>query len=261
MNEDRTPSPARLSIRSRVVDRLTGSLLVAFALLLPAGILLLGSGDRSPWYLLLLVPLGALIWRIGELCLRRWAARIKAWLSGLEERSVQVGHVRGVPILLHWSLAALLLVLLPAAVLWPMGVVVLAGCHVFTMLLHESGHAVVARHERCEVDAILVGAVHGVTRYSIPFRRRSATLIAWGGVAAQAVVALPTCVAWYLSRTSGVDLTNVALVMLGPVNGMFAIINLAPLPGLDGAQAWAFGRAGLLAMPRTPHQPRWWNRR
>jgi stage IV sporulation protein FB len=253
------PSTSRVGARSKIVNRLTGSVLVAFALFLPAGILLLGSGDRSPWYLLLLLPLGALLWTTGELAFAHRAADIGAWLSRLEKRRLRIARLRGVQICLHWSLAALLAVLLPAAAFWPEGVVVMVGCHLTVILLHEAGHAIVARHEGCVVDTIVLGAVHGVTRYSLPFRRRSQVLIAWGGVGAQALVGLPASVAWWLS-SAPVDLTNLALVMLGPLNMLFAMVNLAPLPGLDGTQAWAFRGARPRIAPMPPSTPRGWNR-
>jgi Zn-dependent protease len=63
-------------------------------------------------------------------------------------------------------------------------------------------------------------------------------LIAWGGVVAQAIVALPF-VSWVvLFGYSRLEPVNAVLALLGFFSVGVAIFNLLPIPPLDGAIAW-----------------------
>ena len=144
-----------------------------------------------------------------------------------------VARVRGIPIRLHWSI--------------PIGAFVF-GRFAFVpgfwlgffllVLLHELGHAVLVQRYRLHVEAVEVHGLGGVCRYSgypSPIER---SVIAWGGVLAQALLFGATlATVWLLGSptsafghelVSAFTMTN--LVLIG--------INLIPVPPLDGAEAW-----------------------
>jgi len=80
--------------------------------------------------------------------------------------------------------------------------------------------------------------MHGRTWYVAPSRAYDTYVIAWGGVLAQLLVALPI-VAWLtvfgFTRANGI---NAVLALFGYVNAWFAAMNLLPIAPLDGALAW-----------------------
>jgi hypothetical protein len=85
---------------------------------------------------------------------------------------------------------------------------------------------------------IELNGLGGVCRWQGDVSRRDRALIAWGGVFAQALVFIGTQVAM---RLTGVP------VELGPrdivqtftvTNVVLILINLIPIPPLDGAEAW-----------------------
>ena len=144
-----------------------------------------------------------------------------------------VGRLRGIPIRLHWSI--------------PVGAFVF-GRFAFVpgfwlgffllVLLHELGHAVLVQRYRLHVEAVEVHGLGGVCRYSgypSPLER---SVIAWGGVLAQALLLFATlATVWLLgapASTFGRELvsafTMTNLVLIG--------LNLLPVPPLDGAEAW-----------------------
>lgn len=110
---------------------------------------------------------------------------------------------------------------------------------VLLVLVHELGHAFMARRLGHEPLGVEVTGFGGLCRWD--GRRASdfhRSLVAWGGVLAQAVLLLftyayslwsgpPTSMAEY-QIVSAFTRTNIYLILL----------NLLPIPPLDGAQAW-----------------------
>jgi Zn-dependent protease len=243
------------------VTRLTGGLLVSLMFTLPASRLFIDHKDLSPWYLLLVLPAGLLTWVIIERPIRALERRIERGLALLAGRRYRLGRVVGVEVYADWSLVALAAVLLPAAATWLEATAPVLLAYVAVLVVHEVGHAIVARSQGCEVDAIEIRAVHGFTSFSIPSRRRSAILIAWGGVIAQMIIAVPACVLLYARREAGLGAVQLGLGVLGPWSVAMAALNLLPLPGLDGREAWMFlpKRQGTSADAST--RARGWNKR
>ena len=140
---------------------------------------------------------------------------------------------RGVPVRLHWTL--------------PLGAIVFGGGSIapafwfgFVVLvaLHEFGHAAMARRMKQYVVAIDITGFGGMCRWTGTATPIQRSLIAWGGVLAQAMllsaaVALVAVVpsvlhGWTGQFVSAFLWTNVWLIAL----------NLLPFPPLDGAHAW-----------------------
>ncbi len=106
------------------------------------------------------------------------------------------------------------------------------------MFVHELGHGFVANRVGCKIIAIRLGSFHGVCEYETPYYEWEDLCIAWGGVAAQlvlAVLALIPLLAFQGHRLGDIELVAYILV---PINLLFVIFNLMPFPGLDGYTAW-----------------------
>jgi Zn-dependent protease len=105
------------------------------------------------------------------------------------------------------------------------------------VLIHELGHAFIAHRLRLEVTAVYFSLIHGRCEYEAPDSEWEAALVAWGGVAAQLVVAIPVLLLDSLWRGDWAVLSPVVLI-LGYWSLFIAIYNLVPLPGTDGQLAW-----------------------
>jgi hypothetical protein len=169
-------------------------------------------------------------------------------IEGVLNRHFRVGSVFGVPVFAHATNAALLLASLPSILPWPAVGFTFLACYWLILLLHESGHVFVARSRRCRVQSVEIHPFHGLTWHDAPWGKRDATLIAWGGVAAQAIVFVPTSF-WLWSRWAAAypDAVLAALVAMGPTNAAIAALNLIPAKGFDGDVAWSLFR----------RRPRW----
>lgn len=105
------------------------------------------------------------------------------------------------------------------------------------VLLHEAGHAWVVRRFRARVVSIDFVFMGGECQWQGEVSKRGIATIAWGGVAAQALILL---VAWPLLRSELVtDPFWFALTYAFVWSNLLLIgINLLPIPPLDGSRAW-----------------------
>ena len=107
----------------------------------------------------------------------------------------QLGTWGRIPVSMHWT------VLLSAAWLYIIFQDVastLIGCvaMLFLMLVHEYGHVLALRRRKLGVTSIQLFGVHGETTYNeYAAKGNDAIVVAWAGVAAQAVVMVVTLVA------------------------------------------------------------------
>jgi hypothetical protein len=194
------------------------------------------------------------IWLVLERLLGPSMERVASRVNRHADRRFEVLRVWDVPILVDWSLLALLIAALPAAVYAPADVATTAASYFLILLVHELGHLLAVRRFGGRVVSIEVNALHGQTNYfasvSVP-----PVPIAWAGVVAQLLVAVPFCVEWLAVERD--DPGRTALRLLGPWNAVLAGINLLPLRGLDGEVAWrAFRRPTVGRGVR----PRGWKR-
>jgi stage IV sporulation protein FB len=106
------------------------------------------------------------------------------------------------------------------------------------ILLHEAGHAFVVGRCGLRVDGIDLHAFGGVCRWSGDATSWQRALIAWGGVVAQAVLLLATVLFVAIAGPPHSFLVAEIVYVFTSTNLWLMILNLAPIPPLDGAEAW-----------------------
>jgi Zn-dependent protease len=154
------------------------------------------------------------------------------------KRLTRVARVDGVDINFHWSTFILGGLLVLSALPKLREALVAVGAYLSILLIHEWGHVVAARRRRCVAWSIEIYPILGLTRLSAPGSYFDECVIAWGGVLAQAVVAAPL-IAWVtLFGYTESEQTNAVLGLLGYFSAFIAVLNLMPVPRLDGAKAW-----------------------
>src|SRR5690348_4368803 len=108
---------------------------------------------------------------------------------------VELMEIKRVKVFAHWSVLVIGTVILVGGIQEPFLAFAVLGSYYGLILIHECGHMVVAQRYGCVVWSIELYPIWGVTRFSEPYSRFDACLIAWAGVAAQAIVGIPL-VAW-----------------------------------------------------------------
>lgn len=156
----------------------------------------------------------------------------------------QVFRFRGVPVRLHWSVVFI-------AFFIGGGFRLAVGAwtaYLLLILIHEMGHAMLAQRYGLRVLRIDVHGLGGLCAYEGTDSQWQRSVIAWGGVLGQLVfllLALP--LARFEVLPPGLFVADFLRVAIS-VNLFIVALNLIPLRGLDGAQAWK--------LPRL-----WWKRR
>jgi Zn-dependent protease len=154
------------------------------------------------------------------------------------KKLTEIMRVNGVRVYAHWTVLLLGALILFGALERPAETLAAWLAYFSLILVHECGHMLVAQWKGYEVTAINLYPLHGYVCYQEPWSRYDLALIAWGGVAAQAVVAAPL-VAWVaIFGFTRSDAVNVAIGILGFYSMILALFNLIPAPPLDGAKAW-----------------------
>jgi Zn-dependent protease len=171
------------------------------------------------------------------------------------ERLTRIARVKGVDIYIHWTVFAIAMIILVNSVRRP--AVTLVGLLSFlaVMTIHEFGHLIAARLRGHEPLHIEMYPIFGLAHFEAPRSRLDHCIIAWGGVVAQAVIAVPLVIWIRVFGYTRFDAFNAALALLGPYSAFVAIFNLLPFRPLDGATAWGLFPA-LIARRRKPAKAR-----
>jgi membrane-associated protease RseP (regulator of RpoE activity) len=154
-------------------------------------------------------------------------------------RLIEVMQIRGVRVLVHWSVFAIGGIILLGAFENPLLSFTALISYYGVLLIHECGHMIAAQRKGCAVWSIELYPVWGITRFDVPFTRYDHCVIAWGGVLAQAVVALPLIAAVNVFGYSRFQPINAVASILGFFSLSVAVFNLLPIRPLDGAIAWS----------------------
>jgi Zn-dependent protease len=154
------------------------------------------------------------------------------------KKHTKIGQLRGVDTYLHWTVFLVAALILAGVVRHP-GLSLLGLASYFAVLLiHEMGHLITAQRKGCQVFSIELYPVFGVTRFGTPWSRLDHCVIAWGGVLAQSVVAIPLITWNAIFGYTRFEAVNMLFAILGFFSVGVALFNLLPIPPLDGATAW-----------------------
>jgi Zn-dependent protease len=151
----------------------------------------------------------------------------------LESGYLQLGRFRGVPIRAH--------VLLPLGALFFSGFRYEPGAwlgFVLVILLHEIGHALLIMRYGLGISSIDLHAYGGATRWSGRATDRQRSVVAWGGVLAQAALFGATTAFVGVAGPPGTEFGAELVYVFTTTNLWLMALNLLPFPPLDGAQAW-----------------------
>ena len=154
------------------------------------------------------------------------------------QRLTEIMKINGVPVYAHWSLLLIGTFILVGAIERPQETLAAWAAYFGVILIHECGHMLAAQRKGYQVHAIELYPILGFVRFQEPWSRYDHALIAWGGVAAQAVVAIPLVIFVSLFGFTRFDALNVAIGILGYYSLLISAFNLIPLHPLDGATAW-----------------------
>ena len=150
---------------------------------------------------------------------------------------------------LHWTVLVVWAVILLNAISNPVLSLVGLFCYTGVLLIHEWGHLIAAQRLNCRVYSIELYPFFRFIRFEIPWSHVDHCVIAWGGVVAQAVIAIPLLIWLAVFGYSSVQPANAVIVILGIFSLFVAAFNLLPIRNLDGNVAW-----GLL--PALMHRSR-----
>jgi Zn-dependent protease len=157
---------------------------------------------------------------------------------GKRDGCYRLFHVAEIPVKLHWS-ALTLFAALTAASAWVGAALALLAIGIFVvMLVHELGHAFLARRMGYQVLEIRLFPFHGQCRYHQPYSAFEDAVIAWGGVAAQSLLLLPATATLVLLGNTAYGPLNLLLVVFSYFNACIMIFNLMPTRAMDGDKAW-----------------------
>src|SRR5689334_19310747 len=102
--------------------------------------------------------------------------------------------ILGINLYLHWSALLGAGVLFGALIRQPVHAALAVSSYFALILLHELGHALMARRYGYDATGIYIGVLHGLCEYDSPHYLKEEAIIAWGGVLMQLAVALPLSV-------------------------------------------------------------------
>ena len=175
------------------------------------------------------------------------------------KKQFEIMQISGVKVYAHWSVLLIGAIILLGAFEDAGPALVVLISYYGVILLHECGHMVVARRRGCTVFSMELYPIWGLTRFSEPYSRFDHCLIAWGGVLAQSIVAIPILIWLSAFGYTRWNSLNAALGCFGVFSLTVAIFNLIPARPLDGATAWGlipqlFRRA---RHQRSKREPRW----
>ncbi len=150
-----------------------------------------------------------------------------------ERGSVTVGRFRGAPIRIHWS------VLVGIFVFSGFSFDPVAWLAVIAMIiLHEIGHAALVHRFGYEIVAVEVHGFGGHCAWAGDPTRAEVAAIAWGGVLAQGALWIAAMIVSLLIGDPSSHVLAVVLGVFTTTNAYSMLLNLMPIPPLDGAKAW-----------------------
>lgn len=161
------------------------------------------------------------------------------------DKKTKIGEIRGAELSVHWTVFLIAAIILAGALRRPVFSLLGLTAYWGVLLLHETGHLIAAQRFGCPVLSIDLYPIWGVTRFGTPWSRLDHCVIAWAGVAAQAVIAAPVILWVLVFGYTRFEVVNMLFVIPGFFSVGVAVLNLFPVPPLDGATAWGIFPAFL----------------
>lgn len=154
------------------------------------------------------------------------------------DKHTRIVQFRGVDVYVHWTVFLVAAVILAGVLRSP--VLTLLGLTAYwgVLLIHETGHLIAAQRLGCPVFSIELYPIFGLTKFGTPWSRLDHCIIAWAGVVAQAVVAVPLVALETVFGPFRFQVVNMLIGILGYFSLVMAVFNLLPVPPLDGSTAW-----------------------
>jgi Zn-dependent protease len=153
-------------------------------------------------------------------------------------RLTRVAQVRGVDVYVHWSIFAISIVIVAGLTRKPLSTLIGMASYLALLIIHESGHLTMARRRGYQAFSMALYPIFGLASFEAPDSRIDRALIAWGGVLAQLVVAIPLTLYIVLAGYTPFEPLNAVLAILGGYSLVVAAFNLLPIRPLDGSKAW-----------------------
>lgn len=145
----------------------------------------------------------------------------------------EVGRLAGAPLRVHWTTPIGLFILTHFSfnpLVW--------AALLLVIVVHELGHAFLARRYGLRLVSIDITAVGGVCRLEGNPSRREASIVAWGGVLAQAALLVAALLVRGVISVVTFGLLDCVFDTLITTNLIVMALNLLPVRPLDGADAW-----------------------
>ncbi|HEY2496272.1 MAG TPA: hypothetical protein VGK24_04315 [Candidatus Angelobacter sp.] len=155
------------------------------------------------------------------------------------DRLTRILRLRGVDVYVHWTIFLVAGIMIYATYRNPWVTLAGGASWLGLIFLHECGHMIAAHHKHARVLSIELYPICGFCRYETPWSRFDHCVIAWGGILAQMVVAVPILLlvsAFGYTRFAPV---NVVFAIFGDYSLVVAAFNLLPIAHLDGRLAWS----------------------
>jgi len=153
----------------------------------------------------------------------------------------RIGSLWHAPVRLHWTI--------------PVGCLMFSSFNfvpatwvIFALLVlaHEVGHAIWVRRFNHRVVSIDVTGLGGMCRWAGHASGFESAVIAWGGILVQLAILLLTMVGVALVGSPTNPIAAQIVYALTSSNIWLIVINLMPMPPLDGAKAWTlFGEPSV----------------
>lgn len=164
----------------------------------------------------------------------------------------EVMQIRGVKVYVHWSVLLIGAIILIGAPEEPLFSFVVLTAYYGVILIHECGHMIAAQRRGSTVWSIELYPLWGITRFNRPYSRFDHCIIVWGGVLAQALIAVPLIIWVEIFGYTRYQPANAALTILGFFSLSMAVFNLLPIRPLDGSIAWGLLPALFKPSPARP---------
>lgn len=145
----------------------------------------------------------------------------------------KVGRLAGALVRVHWTTPIGLFILTGFSfnpLVW--------GALLLVIVIHELGHAFLARRYALGLVSIDITGVGGVCRIEGNPSQRETSIVAWGGVLAQAALLVAALLVRAVFHVVAFGVLDGVFDTLITTNVIVLALNLLPVRPLDGYEAW-----------------------